>query len=64
MTDPEVMCKSSRIAMLWIQYLDYVAMSKQYIPGERTGNWGIHLDASKRKCKSNILSGIWCKKKV
>ena len=42
------LCKSSRTARLWIQYLDYVAVLKQYIRAERTGNWKLHLDALRK----------------
>ena len=33
----------SRAARLWIQYLDYVIIVKNFIRAERTGNWQLYL---------------------
>ena len=32
-----------RTARLWIQYLEYVTIVKNFIRAERTGNWHLHL---------------------
>ena len=32
----------SRTARLWIQYLEYVTIVKNFIRAERTGNWHIY----------------------
>ena len=37
--------KDSRTAKLWIQYLDYIQVVKNFIRGERTGNWSLHLQS-------------------
>jgi len=34
---------TSRTACLWLQYIDYVSVMKQFIFAERTGNWHLHL---------------------
>lgn len=33
----------SRTGRLWIQYCDMIKLLKQFIKGERTGNWDLHL---------------------
>ena len=33
----------SRTGRLWIQYCDMIKLLKQFIKGERTGNWNLHL---------------------
>ena len=33
----------SRTGKLWIQYCDMIKLLKQFIKGERTGNWDLHL---------------------
>ena len=35
----------SRTARLWIQYLDYIQVVKDFIRAERTGNWSLHLQS-------------------
>ena len=37
--------KSSRTAMLWLQYMEMVDILRKYIRAERTGNWDLHLQA-------------------
>ena len=37
--------KSSRTAMLWLQYMEMVDILRKYIRAERTGNWELHLQA-------------------
>ena len=37
------LCATSRTARLWIQYIDYISIVKQFILAERTGNWHLHL---------------------
>ena len=37
--------KSSRTAMLWLQYMEMVDILRKYIRAERTGNWELHLKA-------------------
>ena len=44
-------CMESRTAILWIQYVEYIAVVKQFLVAERTGNWHLHL-----KCSSNMLN--------
>ena len=34
---------TSRTAGLWIQYIDYISIVKQFIHAEHTGNWHLHL---------------------
>ena len=34
---------TSRTAKLWIQYLGYIQILKDFIKAERTGNWNLHL---------------------
>ncbi|KAG1647735.1 hypothetical protein GQR58_030367 [Nymphon striatum] len=35
---------TSRTAKLWIQYISYIDVIKQFIAAERTGNWKNHLE--------------------
>ena len=35
--------KSSRTAKLWLQYIEYVDIIKQFFFAERTSNWSLHL---------------------
>ena len=35
----------SRTAQLWIQYIDYVDIVKNFIYAERTSNWELHLSS-------------------
>jgi hypothetical protein len=37
--------EGSRTARLWLQYLRYISVVKEFIAAERTGNWQIHLKA-------------------
>ena len=37
--------ESSRTAALWIQYIEYVDIIKEFICAERTSNWLLHLQA-------------------
>lgn len=32
-------------ARLWLQYMDFVALLRQFIQAERTGNWELHLQS-------------------
>ena len=32
-------------ARLWLQYMDMVALLRQFIEAERTGNWELHLQS-------------------
>jgi len=45
------LCIESRTAKLWIQYVDYIMVVKQFLLAERTGNWHLHL-----KYIGNILN--------
>ena len=38
----------SRTAALWVQYIDFVEIVKYFIFAERTSNWSLHIDATKR----------------
>ena len=35
----------SKTAKLWLEYLKYINILKQFIRAERCGDWGMHLDA-------------------
>ena len=39
----EYLVINSRTAKLWIQYISYVDLAKEFIKAERTGNWSAHL---------------------
>ena len=39
--------ESSRTAKLWINYLHYIQIIKNFIRAERTGNWELHLQSVK-----------------
>ena len=36
---------SSRTAKLWLQYIRYIDIIKQFLTAERTGNWMLHLES-------------------
>lgn len=38
----------SRTAKLWLQYMDMVALMRQFIKGERTGDWELHLKSTRQ----------------
>ena len=46
----------SRTARLWLQYLEYVAIAKNFIRAERTGNWHLHLVSTSQMLKA--LKGL------
>ena len=37
--------QESRTAKLWVQYLSYIQITKDFIRAERTGNWSLHLQS-------------------
>ena len=37
-------CKKYRTANLWFQYMDMLAILRQFIRAERTGDWRLHLN--------------------
>lgn len=37
--------ESSRTAKLWLQYIDYIQVLKNFIRAERTSNWSLHLQS-------------------
>ena len=39
----DVLSKESRTAKLWIQYMHYIQVLKDFVRAERTGNWSLHL---------------------
>ena len=39
----EYLSENSRTAKLWIQYIHYINIVKQFIRAEHTGNWQNHL---------------------
>ena len=39
--------EDSRTSKLWIQYLCYISLMKDFIYAERTGNWDLHLQTVK-----------------
>ena len=47
----------SRTAKLWLQYIYYISVAKDFIRGERTGNWQLHLDSLSRMLKLFAASG-------
>ena len=44
----------SRTARIWIQYLEYVTVVKNFIRAERTGKWHLHLVSTSQML--NLLS--------
>ena len=38
--------ESSRTAKLWLTYLDYINVLKQFIMTERTSNWSLHIQST------------------
>ena len=49
--------KSSRSEELWLQYLDYVGLIKDFIFAERFGDWSFHLSTVKRMLNLFASSG-------
>ena len=43
----EKLSAQSRTARLWVLYLDYISVLKQFILAERTSNWLLHLESTK-----------------
>ena len=41
----EILIDSSRTAKLWLQYMNYVSIIKEFVSAERRGNWQGHLAA-------------------
>ena len=41
--DTKESLSDSRIAKLWLQYLDMVDIVCRFLRSERTGNWKLHL---------------------
>ena len=39
----DFLSKESRTAKLWIQYMHYIQVLKDFVRAERTGNWSLHL---------------------
>ena len=44
----EELRKHSRIAKLWLNYMGYVNVLKQFIRVERCGDWELHLNAMEK----------------
>jgi len=53
----DVLTGSSRIAALWIQYLEMVDILSSFIKAERTANWELHLEALTRMLPYLAASG-------
>ena len=47
----------SRTAKLWLQYIDYISILKQYILAERTSNWHLHIQSMKSMLNLFAASG-------
>ena len=45
-------------ARLWLQYMDTVALLRQFIEAERTGNWELHLQSLTDMLPFMLLPGI------
>ena len=41
----EILIESSRTAKVWLQYMNYVSMTNEFVHAERSGNWQGHLAA-------------------
>ena len=48
---------SSRTACLWLQYIEYVDIVKEFICAERTSNWMLHLQAVQKMTNLFAASG-------
>ena len=48
MTVEEFRIRQTRTAKLWIQYIDYVDIAKDFIRAARTGHWELHLESVRR----------------
>ena len=44
----EQLKNTNRTARLWVQFLEYVDLMKQFIRAERLGGWEMHCTATKR----------------
>eukprot|EP00794_Sanderia_malayensis_P018452 gene18452-20301_t len=49
----------SRTAELWLQYIDYFDLLKQFIRAERTGNWVLHLAAISQRTTPGYTPVSW-----
>ena len=49
--------ESSRTAKLWLQYLSYIGLIKDFIYAERVGDWSLHLLTVKRMLNLFAASG-------
>lgn len=49
--------KSSRTAKLWLQYIDYVDLVKEFIYAERTSDWLLHLQTVKKMANLFAATG-------
>ena len=50
-------CKKYRTANLWFQYMDMLAILRQFIRAERTGDWRLHLESLKAMLPFFAASG-------
>ena len=46
--------RKSRTAKLWLQYMDYVEIMRQYIRAARTGDWNLHLFTLQKMLNQDI----------
>ena len=42
------LCQKSRTAKLWLNYMAYINVLKQFIRAERSGDWDVYLYAPER----------------
>ena len=47
----------SRTANLWLQYMEYISILKQYVLAERTSNWYLHIQSMKSMLNLFAASG-------
>ena len=49
--------EQSRTAILWLQYIDYITLLKQYIVAKITSNWFLHIQTMKSMLNLFAASG-------
>ncbi len=55
--EKKAVLKSSRTAVLWLQYMNMIDILRQYIRAERTGNWALHLEVISKMLPFLAASG-------
>ena len=54
LSDMDTLSKQSRTAKLWIMYMSYIDLVKDFICAERTRDWNMHLNTVRKM--SNLFS--------